>query len=161
MGRQSNSGEGRLNQRTTFDLCFGLVFLVALHGFSATKVLIILYINYQIATKLDRQHVPVATWTFNIGILFANELAEGYHMATIASVIFPWQGEGDNWGVILDRYGGLNPRWEVLFNFTVLRLISFNFDYIWSCDQSGSSSLEVSLSCTLISIRDRVLPKLN
>lgn len=146
LGRQSHAAEARLNQRTTFDLCFGLVFLIALHGFSAAKVLIILYINYQLATKLKRPYVPVATWVFNIGILFANELAEGYHMARIAGMIFPWQGEGDNWGVRLDAYGGLIPRWEVLFNFTVLRLISFNFDYIWSLDQSGSNSLEVSIS---------------
>ena len=150
LGRLQNAADARLDQRTKFDLCFGLIFLVALHGISTAKVLIILYINYQLATKLKRKYVPIATWTFNIGILFANELGQGYHIARIANVVLPWQGEGDNWGATLDNYGGLISRWEVLFNITVLRLISFNFDYIWSLDQSGSSSLEVSSSQPLV-----------
>ena len=142
-GRKQNAGQTRLEQRIAFDLIFGLLFIVALHGISAAKVLIILYINYNLATHLKREHVPIATWVFNVGILFANELCEGYHMAKVAEVFF--SSENTQWAATLDSYGGLMPRWEVLFNFTVLRLISFNFDYIWSRDQSGSSGLEVSL----------------
>ena len=140
--RPPKSVDGRLERRLAYDLVFGLIFLVALHGVSAAKVLIILYINYHIATKLNRDQVPVVTWIFNIGILFANELSRGYPLASILAPVSP--SEGSNWGKTLDSYGGLIPRWEVLFNFTVLRLISFNFDYIWSLDQSGSSPLEVS-----------------
>ncbi|KAL9131662.1 MAG: hypothetical protein Q9217_000473 [Psora testacea] len=152
----------RLNQRITFDFIFGLLFLVALHGFSAPKVLVILYVNYVLATKLKRQYVPTATWVFNIGILFANELAQGYPYATIANSLPPWGLSGDekstHWSSYLDKYGGLIPRWEILFNVTVLRLISFNFDYIWSRNMSSNSSpLEKKqLDPTNLSERDRV-----
>jgi len=52
---------------------------------------------------------------------------------------------GRNWGQVLDSYGGLIPRWEILFNITVLRLISFNLDYYWSFNFGSSSPLEVCI----------------
>jgi len=98
-------------------------------------VLSILYINYSIATApLSKRTVGGFTWIFNIVILFANELTTGYRLGRINPSL-AW----------VDRYGGLIPRWEVLFNITVLRLIAFNFDYLWSIDRRASSSLEVNL----------------
>jgi len=149
----------RLNKRISFDVCFSLVFLIALHGFSAAKILAILFTNFCLATRLKKEIVPVATWTFNIGILFANVLGRGYPYAAIANIISPLAASPelsektesvDNWGSYLDGCGGLVPRWEVLFNVTVLRLISFNLDYYWSTGRSGSSPLEVSLNCKLV-----------
>ena len=146
------TADNRLHQRILFDVGFSFVFLIALHGFSAAKVLLILYVNYNIATKLKRDHVPLVTWIFNVGILFANELGEGYHFGSIANAMQPWlstandPGKSDlmsNWGTTLDNYGGLIPRWEVLFNVTVLRLISFNMDYYWSLNQAEGSPIEV------------------
>ena len=147
--------DNRLNQRISFDVGFSLLFLIALHGFSAFKVLIILYINYGIATRLKRGYVPVVTWIFNIGILFANELGKGYPLGIIVDLVLPSSPPGSNsteqdpkrnWGTVLDNYGGLIPRWEVLFNVTVLRLISFNFDYYWSLNRVGGSPIEVRRS---------------
>lgn len=147
--------DGRMNQRISFDMGFSLFFLLALHGFSAPKVLLILYINYTLAKRLRREYVPVATWIFNIGILFANELGKGYPYSDIANIITPRQNSAQvsvqqdsktNWGTVLDSYGGLSPRWEILFNVTVLRLISFNLDYVWSLNRGGSSPLEVCKS---------------
>lgn len=126
-----------------------MIFLLALHGISAAKVFTILYVNYQVATALPRQYVPAATWIFNIAILFANELCNGYRFSSIASLILPPETSkaggqsGGNWGDWLDSYGGLIPRWEILFNICVLRLISFNFDYYWSLDHKVMSAVEV------------------
>ncbi|GKT43153.1 glycerol uptake protein 1 [Colletotrichum spaethianum] len=124
----AEQGDARLEQRASFDYRFALVFLVALHGFSALKVLAILHINYQIATRLPRRHVPAATWVFNICMLFANELCEGYKFAAIARHITP-PPSGKNlldedpflvrWGSWMDRHGGLMGRWEILFNITL------------------------------------------
>ena len=148
--------ERRLKQRCSFDVGFSILFLIALHGFAAPKVLIILYINYKIATQLKKEYVPTATWIFNIGILFANELGRGYPYSNIARIILSWSAPPDisarkdsnnNWGTLLDTYGGLIPRWEILFNVTVLRLISFNFDYYWSLNRSGGSPIEVRFPC--------------
>ncbi|CAN9389727.1 unnamed protein product [Alternaria alternata] len=61
----SAAADARMNQRVSFDLLFAAVFLAALHGFSAFKILAILYANYCIGTKLPRQYVPAATWIFN------------------------------------------------------------------------------------------------
>jgi len=148
------TANNRLEQRISFDVVFSVLFLVALHGFSAAKVLLILTVNYMLATRLKKEYVPIATWVFNVGILFANELGQGYPYETIANGLFPWptaqagiekEKSMHNWGTFFDSYGGLIPRWEVLFNITVLRLISFNFDHYWSLGRGGSSPLEVCM----------------
>jgi len=148
------SADARMTRRVTFDLYFGLAFLCALNGFSAPKVLIILYINFSLATQLPRAYVPAATYIFNIGILFANEFGRGYPYSDIAGFLHPWSDSKTtgadvkamkNWGSFLDAYGGLVPRWEILFKITILRLISFNMDYIWSLDRGAASPVEVGL----------------
>ncbi|KAI9730137.1 MAG: hypothetical protein M1834_006130 [Cirrosporium novae-zelandiae] len=149
----------RLRRRIRFDLFWSAIFLVALHGISAFKILMILYINFTIVTNLPRSQIPAFTWIFNIGTLFANELSTGYRFARIASVTAPYARleEAINWGAWLDSFGGLIPRWEVLFNITVLRLISFNLDYYWSLDHGSSSPLEKKqLDPSNLSERDRI-----
>ncbi|CAL3972291.1 unnamed protein product [Diplocarpon coronariae] len=155
-------GEARQEQRASFDFGFALVFLAALHGFSAAKVLAILWANYSIATRLPRNYVPYATWLFNVGILFANELCEGYQFAQLAAYIFPLNGQPSvgpmhRWAQWLDDHGGIIPRWEVLFNLTVLRLISFNLDYYWAQERRSGSPIEKKqLDPTNLSERDRI-----
>lgn len=136
-------GDARLRQRVSYDLLFSALFLLVLHGSSAFKVFLIVYTNFTLATALPRKYIPVATWLFNILILFSNELCNGYPYARIARNLSSDTSTLFNWGEVLDHYGGLVPRWEVLFNLTVLRLISFNLDYYWSLDQRGSSPIEV------------------
>lgn len=113
---------------------------MALNGFSSLKVLLILFLNFKIATALPRNAIPLTTWVFNIGILFANELGQGYRFAAMGQALAPFFAPAADWGKTLDSYGGLNPRWEVLFNLTVLRMISFNFDHYWSLDRSRAGS---------------------
>jgi hypothetical protein len=144
----SRTSDARLNARTSFDLGFAIILLIALHGVSTIKILLILYTNYKIATVLPKQYAGTVTWVFNIGILFANELGSGYRFADVARILQPSTAEkqlSENWGTWLDSYGGLLPRWEILFNITVLRLIAFNFDYLWMLDRRASSPVEVSL----------------
>lgn len=151
-----DEAEARLDQRASFDFSFAIVFLTALHGFSMLKVLIILYLNYNIATGMPRKYVPIATWAFNVGTLFANDLGNGYHYKDIAALLsgsspfliqsVPVEGALVSWGAWLDSWSGIMPRWQILFNITVLRLISFNMDYYWSRDYRGTSPMEVSYS---------------
>ncbi|KAF7565492.1 DltB, membrane protein D-alanine export [Pyrenophora tritici-repentis] len=160
----SAAADARMNQRISFDLGFSAIFLAALHGFSAFKILVILYSNYCIGIKLPRPYVPAATWIFNVGTLFANEFAQGYSYAAILGAFLPstvsekGTATSSTIGHTLDNYGGLIPRWEVLFNFTILRLISFNLDYYWSLNsRSSSSPLEKKqLDPSNLSERDRV-----
>jgi hypothetical protein len=143
----SGAADARMGQRISFDYYFALIFIAALHGFSSLKVISILYANYTIATGVPKRYMPAATWAFNIGILFANELSRGYPYARLFSALLPIGKDTEilTWGTWLDSHGGLIPRWEVLFNLTVLRLISFNLDYYWSLNMRGGSPIEVSL----------------
>lgn len=154
----------RLDQRASFDFGFAIVFLLALHGISAFKVLLILYINHKLATTLPRRSIPLATWVFNIGILFANDICTGYKLGDIAWYL---SGRPDlsllsdppalvSWGQWLDSFGGIMSRWQILFNITVLRLISFNMDYYWSLDRRSHSPVEKQLDPSALSENDRV-----
>ena len=148
----SRLGESRMVGRVKFDLCFGMIYILALHGISAFKVFLILYINFQLATKLPKSQIPAAAWIFNIGILFANELCHGYPLAAAVGNVFPPSIAPDGsagkgpllvWATYLDGFGGLIPRWEVLFKITILRLISFDLDVYWGLQVSSGSPLEV------------------
>ena len=143
--QSQHQAEQRRNLRIRFDLVSALVFIGALYGLSSLKILLIVFINFKIATGLPRKYVPTATWIFNVGILFANELTQGYPYAKLGSILSPFSESAVKYGQTMDSYGGLMPRWEVLFKITILRLISFNLDYCWSRDRSGSASpVEVS-----------------
>ena len=145
------AAEARLRQRTSYDFAFALFFLVVLHGFSAVKILVILAMNYRLATSLPRKYIPVVSWLFNICILFANELGDGYQFRNMALFLTGTPAKDlvsdastlVKFGEWLDSYGGIMRRWEILFNITVLRLVSFNLDYYWSLDRRGSSPIEV------------------
>lgn len=138
--------EARLKQRVTFDYVFGIILILVLHGVSAFKILAILWINYLIATRLQRAQIPAATWIFNIGILFSNELLHGYPLVDLAKIVSPnTDSSFITWAKWVDGIGGIVPRWEVLFKITVLRLISFNMDYYWSLDYRSGSPVEVRI----------------
>jgi protein-cysteine N-palmitoyltransferase HHAT len=136
----SAAADARLDRRASFDYYFAFAFLTALHGFSSLKVLLILYINYKIAKESSREKIPAITWIFNIAVLFANEYFRGYPYASAFRLLGQMN---NNWGSWLDNHGGIVSRWEVLFNITILRLISFNMDYYWSLNAGGSSPVEV------------------
>lgn len=151
----ADKADSRLRRRTRFDFYFALLFILALHGVSAIKILFILYINYKIAKGLPRAYIPAATWAFNIGTLFSNELCHGYPFERIGAILASGIGASGKkndlmlLGRRLDSFGGLIPRWEILFNITVLRLISFNMDYYWSLGYQVPKS-QVSFDCLLI-----------
>ena len=142
---QNQRADTRLDRRVRFDVGFACLYLLALHGTSALKVLLILYLNFSLAKGLPKSTVPLATWIFNIGVLFANEMCKGYPYVEVARFLPLSDGKAEqNWGSLLDSYSGLLPRWEVLFNITILRVISFNLDFSWSLNQFNGSPLEVS-----------------
>ncbi|KAF4595403.1 Membrane bound O-acyl transferase, MBOAT [Ophiocordyceps camponoti-floridani] len=152
----ASGGTPRLLERVSFDYYFAILFLVILHGVSALKVLAILHINYRIAKGLPRRFVPAATWVFNIGILFANDIYQGYHLKPMAARFAPGDSNLVRWAGWLDGHGGLMARWEVLFNISVLRLISFNMDYYWSFDGRHAESLEKQLDRASLSEKERI-----
>ena len=120
-------------RRKLFDIIFALIFLTALHSLSVIKILVILLLNFSISFFHPSSIlVPIITWVFNIGVLFANEYFKGYKFCEILPFLIA--GEGEGVGYRMDHFmgGGILNRWEVSFNITVLRLISYNMDHYWA-----------------------------
>lgn len=108
-------GAERGTKRKYYDLVFGVLLICALHGTGAFKIVLILVSNFALGRKLQSRSV---SWAFAVGILFANELSHGY------PIYQPWE------------FGSLLPQWQVFFKCTMMRMLSFNLDYIESLDRT-------------------------
>ncbi|GAA5985144.1 hypothetical protein JCM10908_002541 [Rhodotorula pacifica] len=160
----SYSPRSARDARARFSAVFSLVLLAALHGTSLPKILVILYANYRIARlgssghehglrdrrrrdganglRWKREWTPYATWAFNIAVLFANSLAEGYYYGSVSSRL-----------AFLDDYKGLLPRWQINWNISMLRLVSFNMEWYWA------SSAAIGATLSAAGETDAVLPE--
>ncbi|KAF9554748.1 MBOAT-domain-containing protein [Agrocybe pediades] len=115
------------------NVVLSLIMVVALHGSSSVKILLIMAANYTIATKTAGSKLgPLLTWAFNGAVLFANEIYQGYSFGSILPILS-----------FLDAYSGAYPAWHVMFNITMLRLISFNMDYHWSRHTTTNTDVDV------------------
>ncbi|EPB89074.1 hypothetical protein HMPREF1544_04065 [Mucor circinelloides 1006PhL] len=125
-----------VQNQSYFYLISASIVIVALHGTSIIKILLITSTNFIIgrifgATKWN----PIMTWTFNLAILFLNEYYKGYKFDAIGLPV-------------LDQYNGMLPRWHVFFNFSMLRMVSYNMDYYWHFKQPAPEHLVVTAEPT-------------
>ncbi|KAI8377970.1 MBOAT, membrane-bound O-acyltransferase family-domain-containing protein [Radiomyces spectabilis] len=135
----------RPTDRFYFLAMVSVLITLGLHGASIIKILIIVSCSYGIAfIAQGSRWNPICTWIFNLAILFGNEYYNGYRFATLGST-FAW----------LDQYQGYHARWHVLFNFVMLRLISFNVDYYWQC-RKGREAYTVARSDESITDKERI-----
>ncbi|RLV94717.1 Glycerol uptake protein 1 [Spathaspora sp. JA1] len=104
------------SKRSYFDFTFGIIFLIGAHGFNLIRVLIHVCINYAIGKYVhDRRTAIWLTWIYGISSLFVNH----------------WVGQVPFGIDILDHgFKGIISRWDVFYNLTLLRMISFNLDFI-------------------------------
>ncbi|EJD06915.1 MBOAT-domain-containing protein [Fomitiporia mediterranea MF3/22] len=120
--RSSISEDGTRLHLIPFSLSFSIIFLLGLHGASVLKIFFILTINYGIAKSCKSSRVtPWLTWIFNMGVLFAIERNSGFQFSSLSPSLES-----------LDRITGVYARWFIPFNFTMLRLVSFNMDFYWA-----------------------------
>ena len=122
----------QIRKRTYFDLAFGIVFLVGAHGVNILKIGFHLTINYLIGKLIkDKKTAIWATWIYGVLTLFLND----------------WYGM-TRFGIpLLDQsFKGIIARWDVFYNFTLLRMISFNLDYIQRRSAKLKEKEEKSLS---------------
>jgi len=118
--------------RKIYSLIFSTIFLSVLYGTSLIKILILLSINYYIAKRFgNNKWNPILTWIFNISMLFLNDYFKGYKFSAFWSAL-----------EFLDKRNGLMPRWDINYNYCVLRSISFNMDYYW-CLKNKEESKDV------------------
>lgn len=98
------------------------------------KYLFIISISYSIGRRTaGTKWNPILTWLFNLAILFLNEHYSGYRFADMFG----------SWLEPVDAFEGVQGRWHVLFNFAMLRLVSFNMDYYWACNAQEKHELVV------------------
>lgn len=116
--RLKKSSDPSLKMKWT--LIFSTVFIFALFGSSAIKIISIISLHY-VLVKWDPKMAPYTTWIFGIAILFINDQYNGYNFSDITSQLS-----------FLDEWKGAGLRWNITFNFTILRMISFSMDYSWA-----------------------------
>ncbi|KAJ0231559.1 MBOAT protein [Hirschfeldia incana] len=101
-------------------LSLSLVYLTYLHGACVVYILSIATANFLLVKVFARtKFFPFLLWAFNLFFLMCNRIYEGYSFS-----IFGRQFE------FLDNFRG-TFRWHICFNFVVLRMISFGYDYHW------------------------------
>ncbi|ODV98372.1 hypothetical protein PACTADRAFT_852 [Pachysolen tannophilus NRRL Y-2460] len=106
--------------RNKFDLVFGCIFLFAAHGFNSIRILLHLTINYVLGKYItNRKAAKLATWAYGILALFINDKYGNLRYVYFSPILAP-----------LDNFRGIVSRWDVFFNFTLLKMLSFNFDYL-------------------------------
>lgn len=137
-------------QRIPFLVVSSLVILFVLHGISAFKILLLLYINFKLHSFVGNHKLaPYLIWTINIAMLFSNEIFKGYQfgrllpeLAFLVSVHYLRRGLHASdpctkplycLGFKQDkRFSGLIPGWHVTFNISMLRMVSFSLDWYWA-----------------------------
>lgn len=106
-------------------LLISFIYLSYLHEACIIFVLSIASANYLLVKIFGRtKNFPFLLWIFNLSFLFTNRVYGGYSFSTI----------GENWAY-LDNFRG-TFRWHICFNFVVLRMISFGYDYHWAYRKS-------------------------
>lgn len=112
-----------------FNLVFSFVFLFVLYGINTFKILGLILINYYISKNTKGRTAIIVSWVYGVSLLFLNELFEGYPFRKVFPPL-----------AFLDQYGGMMPRWDVNFNFSMIRMISFNMDYFEATSETSAPS---------------------
>lgn len=107
--------------RTTFDMYTGLLVLFGLHGFNCFKILLHVTVEFFIGrlSNKNRKLSIILLWGYGIGTLFINAKYRKFKFGSLLPFLS-----------FMDSFEGMIERWDVFFNFTLLRMLSFNLDYI-------------------------------
>lgn len=125
--------------RLQFDFAFGLVFLFAAHGFNSLRILFHALIMFTV-THLFKNQRKVATtlvWSYGIGSLFINDNFRNYPMGNILPFLAPLDSVS---------FKGIIARWDVFFNFTLLRILSYCLDFLERYHSTSTTTSTTSTS---------------
>lgn len=124
-------------ERLDFDLGFGLIFFFVLHGFNCIRILFLLFIAFAITRIFKKRPLlaQILVWVYGISTLFLNDNYRQIKFGQIISQL-----------AFMDSYRGLIARWDVFYNFTLLRILSFNIDYLKRFTIIEKSNNEIPLT---------------
>ncbi|KAL5547094.1 hypothetical protein UlMin_006781 [Ulmus minor] len=109
-------------------ILISLAYLSYLHGACIIFILSLASVNFLLVKIFARtKYFSFVFWIFNVFFLLCNRIYEGYSFSIL----------GQYWA-FLDNYRG-TFRWQICFNFVVLRMISFGYDYHWAHQDSRSN----------------------
>ncbi|KAJ2081969.1 glycerol transporter [Coemansia sp. RSA 988] len=131
-----------------FACAFSTVFVAVLSGTSMVFIGALAGGNYLLAKNLaGRRWAPLVFWTYNMVMLFSNEHYRGYSFESIAAPL-AW----------LDGWRGILRRWDITFNLTMLRMVSFAMDYHWRvCRERDITPQQLdSLAPSVYTVKERV-----
>ncbi|XP_071937129.1 membrane-bound O-acyltransferase gup1 isoform X2 [Coffea arabica] len=112
-------------------LLISLAYLSYLHGACIIFILTIASANFLLVKIFGRtKYFSYLLWTFNLSFLVCNRVYGGYQFSSF----------GQHWA-FLDNFRG-TFRWHICFNFVVLRMISYGYDYHWM-DQNNRFDQEL------------------
>ncbi|KAG9138722.1 hypothetical protein Leryth_021032 [Lithospermum erythrorhizon] len=121
-------------------LLMSLAYLSYLHGACVVFVLAIASTNFLLVKIFGRtKYFSFILWIFNLTFLLCNRVYGGY---TFSSFRRHW--------AFLDRHRG-TFRWHICFNFVVLRMISFGYDYHWGDQYSRIDEEKHARRCNICS----------
>jgi protein-cysteine N-palmitoyltransferase HHAT len=105
------------------------IFLLVLHGACAVYPVALALGNFVLTRGTAGGRLgAVAPWVFNISALLAARLMNGFKLySVVVPLVLGGSEAGSLLGATLDGYRGLT-RWEICFNITVLRMLSFSLD---------------------------------
>ncbi|CAI9101405.1 OLC1v1038720C1 [Oldenlandia corymbosa var. corymbosa] len=102
-------------------LVISLAYLSYLHGACIIFILAIASANFLLVKVFGRtKYFLYMLWIFNLTFLFCNRIYEGYRFSSFGQQM-----------AFLDYFRG-TFRWQICFNFVVLRMISYGYDYHWA-----------------------------
>eukprot|EP00887_Chlorella_sp_A99_P004096 scaffold23.g4096.t1 len=107
-------------RRQLLSLGLALAYIGYLHGACSFFVLGLVLSSWRLSHAVaGRRHGALVIWGANLAALLAARLAHGVRFASLAAALAP-----------LDAHRG-QMRWEICFNLTLLRLLSFGLDLHW------------------------------
>lgn len=116
--------------RPMFDFVFGFIFIFAVHGVNSIRVIAHVMIFFTIARVLKNYNkaAVLLLWSYGIFSLFFNDKYRNYYLS------YFWKPLT----VFDPGFMGIVKRWDVFYNFTLLRALSFNLDYLKSHNDKKS-----------------------
>lgn len=110
------------HRRTVFDAVFGALYVFGLHGTNCVRILVHVVTMYSIAKSVgDSRVARIVLWVYGVLTLFFNHWTRQYAIPG------------------LEAFHGTVARWDVFYNFTLLRMLSFTMDYLEKRDAAGES----------------------
>lgn len=117
-----------------------LSYLSYLHGACVVYILAIASMNFILVKIFAKSmYFSCLLWIFNIFVLIWNRIYEGYSFSVFGQSF-----------AFLDSYRG-TFRWHICFNFVIVRMISFGFDYHWALKDSRFDHKKHMQRCNICS----------